>query len=192
MGIFDFLKPKTPEEKRDALFNRLRQEHMVKEKTSQMQSMITSMPHNDSHNDEDPDGIGEFGLVKTNPVPVNGIDNVMAYIDKLRYEYTSQTGSIAYFPVNCIRTMDGDKSKIGSKKPESDLPVGATAASNIKGHIDVYNLYSQGDEKLAKIYINSYSLITSNKIIKGFVHRDSISPIKDAKLLTHAIKYMKP
>ena len=49
MGIFDFLKPKTPEEKRDALFNRLRQEHMVKEKTSQMQSMITSMPHNDSH-----------------------------------------------------------------------------------------------------------------------------------------------
>lgn len=191
MGIFDFFKPKTHEQKLDALFKKLRKEALVKETTSVMQSFIFSSPHNDSFEDEDPNGIGKFGLVKTNPIPVNGIDNVSAYIDKLRYKYTSKTGTVLYYPVTILRTVDSDNTEIGSKKPESDLPSGATSSKNIKGAIDVYNLYSFGGNKNAKLYINSYSLITSNKVPEGFVHRDTIEPIKDGKLTALSIKYLK-
>ena len=132
MGIFDFLKPKTPEEKRDAYFNGLRRKTIVREKKSVMQSIIGDGMFNDFQSDEDPNGIGEFGLTKTNPIPVNGIDNVLAYVDKLRYKYTSKTDSsiVVYHPVSIIRTMETDESKIGSNKPD-DLPAGATQASNI-------------------------------------------------------------
>ena len=182
MGIFDFFKPKTHEQKLDALFKKLRKEALVKETTSVMQSFIFSSPHNDSFEDEDPNGIGEFGLTKTNPIPVNGIDNVPAYIDKLRYKYTSKSGTIVYYPVSILRTSDGDNTEIGSKKPENALISSATSSYNIEGAIDVYNLYSLGGVKNAKIYINSYSLITSNKVPKGFVHRDTIEFLKDGKL----------
>ena len=47
--------------------------------------------HDNSLNDENPKGVGEFGLEKTNPIPVYGIDNLPAYMDKLRYEYTSKS-----------------------------------------------------------------------------------------------------
>ena len=166
MGLFDFLKSKSPEEKKEAKFNEIRLLSTIQEKRSIMQEMIISSEHDDSLLDENPDGIGEFGIEKTNPISVNGIDNIPAYMDKLRYEYTSVSGSgtKTYNPVTFQRTIDSDETPIGSSKPINEPIAASTTAPNIKGHIDVYNLYSFGVEKLAKIYINCYSLKTSNKI----------------------------
>jgi hypothetical protein len=190
MGLFDFLKSKSPEEKKAAKFNEIRLISTIQEKRSIMQEMIISSEHDDSLLDENPGGIGEFGIEKTNPIPVNGIDNIPAYMDKLRYEYTSMSGSgtKTYNPVTSQRTIDSDETPIGSSKPLNETIAASTSAPNIKGHIDVYNLYSFGGEKLAKIYINCYSLKTSNKVPKGFVHRDSTPAIQDGKVLMEFLK----
>ena len=190
MGLFDFLKSKSPEEKKAEKFNKIRQLSIIHEKRSMMQEMIISSEHDDSFLDENPNGIGEFGLDKTNPIPVNGIDNIPAYIDKLRYEYTSVSGSgtKTYNPVTFQRTIDSDESLIGSSKPVNEPIAASTSVPNIKGHIDVYNLYSFGGNKLAKIYINCYSLKTSNKVPNGFVHRDSTPAIQDGKVLMELVK----
>ena len=155
-----------------------------------MQEMIISSEHDDSFLDENPNGIGKFGLNKTNPIPVNGIDNIPAYMDKLRYECTSVSGSgtKTYNPVTFQRTIDSDETLIGSSKPSNEPTAASTSAPNIKGHIDVYNLYSFGGNKLAKIYINCYSLKTSNKVPNGFVHRDSTPAIQDGKVLMEFAK----
>ncbi|MDB3967733.1 hypothetical protein N9392_00290 [Flavobacteriaceae bacterium] len=164
--MFFLKKSKTPEKKISEQPN---------EKTSVMQSMILSSPHDDSMKDENPDGIGEFGLEKTNPIPVNGVDNVDAYMDKIRYGYTSKNGKNTFFyKISHIRTSDSDDTPIGSEKPMIDLVQSSATCNNIKGRIDTYNLYSLKGKKLAKIYINSYSLKTSNKIPKGFISSDNI------------------
>ena len=140
--------------------------------------------------DENPDGEGPFGLTKSNPIPVHGIDNIPAYMDKLRYRYESKSRSDAYSfnPIDFVRTSDSDKSKIGSKKPNAPVFASSTSSPNIKGAIDVYNLYSISGEMLAKIYVNSYSLKTSNKVSDGFFHRDEIPAVRDTKVLTELLK----
>ena len=190
MGLFDFFKSKTPEEKKLEKFLKIRENSKIKEKKSLMQPIIAMAPHDDSLKDENPKGTGEFGLEKTNPVPVYGIDNVPAYMDKLRYEYTSKSGSgtKTYNPVIYVRTSDSDTSAIGSNKPETDPVASSTTSPNISGNIDVYNLYSMGGKKLAKIYVNSYSLRVSDKVPKGFFHRDDTPPMQDAKVLTEFLK----
>ena len=190
MGLFDFLKSKSPEEKKAEKFNKIRELIIIKEKRSIMHDMIISSDHDDSQLDENPNGIGEFGLVKSNPIPVNGIDNIPAYIDKLRYEYTSISGSgtKSYNAITIQRTIDSDETPIGSIKPVDEPIAASTSALNIKGHIDVYNLYSLANKKLAKIYINCYSLKTSDKVPSGFVHRDSIAAIQDTKVLMEFAK----
>ena len=190
MGLFDFFKSKTPEEKKLEKFLKIRENSKIKEKKSLMHPIIAMAPHDDSLKDENPKGTGEFGLEKTNPIPVYGIDNVPAYMDKLRYEYTSKSGSgtITYNPVIYVRTSDSDTSAIGSNKPETDPRASATTSPNISGNIDVYNLYSMGGKKLAKIYVNSYSLRVSDKVPKGFFHRDDTPPMQDAKVITEFLK----
>ena len=190
MGIFDFLKSKTPQEKLSEQRLKIRNKIKINEKTSLMQSLILSSSHDDSMQDESPDGIGEFGLEKTNPIPVNGIDNVNAYMDKIRYEYTSKSGTNTFNQISHVRTSDSDNTQIGSEMPKSDLVQSSTNCDNIEGMIDVYNLYSVGGEKLAKIYVNSYSLKTSNQIPKGFIHRDKTDPVKDSAVLMYMVKNM--
>jgi len=192
MGIFDFFKSKTPEERASEQRLKIRNKIKINEKTSVMQSMILSSPHDDSMQDENPNGIGEFGLEKTNPIPVNGIDNIDAYMDKIRYEYTSKkTGTNTFNKISHVRTSDSDETQIGSEMPKSALEEDSTNSDNIKGTIDVYNLYSIGGEKLAKIYINGYSLKTSNKMPKGFIHRDETDPVKDSAVLSYIMNNMK-
>ena len=190
MALFDIFKRKSQQEKNEIKFNKLRELSKIKEKRSIMHEMIISSEHDNSNLDQNPDGFGEFGLDKTNPIPVNGIDNIPAYIDKLRYEYTSVSGSgtKTYNPVTFQRTIDSDETIIGSSKPLNEPIAASTSSPNIKGHIDVYNLYSFGGNKLAKIYINCYSLITSNKVPNGFVHRDSTPAIQDCKVLMEFVK----
>ena len=190
MGFFDFFKSKTPEEKKIEKFLKIRVNSIIKEKKSWMHSIIVKTTHDNSLKDENPKGKGEFGLAKTNPIPVYGIDNLPAYMDKLRYEYTSKSGSgtKTYNPVIYVRTSDSDTSAIGSNKPETDPVASSTTSPNISGNIDVYNLYSMGGKKLAKIYVNSYSLRVSDKVPKGFFHRDDTPPMQDAKVLTEFLK----
>lgn len=191
MGIFDLFKRKTQAEKNIIFLQKLRKKTIVNETKSLMHSMITSSVHDASCLDQNPNGEGKFGLVKTNPVPVYGIDNIPAYMDKLRYEYISKSGKTTYNHVDFVRTTDADQSNIGSKKPTTDAVASSTSSPNINGVIDVYNIYSIGGEKLAKIYVNCYSLNTSNKIIDGFIHRDKIPAEKDSKVLLEAMKHMK-
>jgi hypothetical protein len=190
MGLFDFLKSKSPEEKKAEKFNKIRMLSIIEEKRSIMQEMIISSEHDETLLDENPNGIGEFGLDKTNPIPINGIDNIPAYMDKLRYEYTSMSGSgtKTYNPVTFQRTIDSDETPIGSSKQLNEPIAASVSVPNIKGHIDVYNLYSFGGNKLAKIYINCYSLKTSNKVPNGFVHRDTTPAIQDGKVLMEFVK----
>lgn len=191
MGIFDLFKRKSQAEKNIVFLQNLRKKIIVNETKSLMHSSIISSEHDDSCLDENPNGEGAFGLVKSNPVPVYGIDNIPAYMDKLRYEYTSKSGSTTYNHVDYLRTSDSDQSNIGSKKPTTEPIASSTSSPNISGHIDVYNIYSIGGEKLAKIYVNCYSLKTSNKIVDGFIHRDKVPAEKDSKVLMEAMKHLK-
>ena len=77
MGLFDFFKSKTPEEKKLEKFLEIRENSKIKEKKSLMHPIIAMAPHDDSLKDENPKGTGEFGLEKTNPVPVYGIENLV-------------------------------------------------------------------------------------------------------------------
>jgi hypothetical protein len=192
MGLFDIFKKKTTAERNIIKLRKLRSKTIVHETESMMQDMIFLSPHDDSFLDENPSGEGPFGLVKTNPVPVHGIDNIPAYMDKLRYKFSAKSGSdiVTYNHLDFQRTTDLDNSEIGSRKPPSNPVASSTSSPNIKGHIDVYNLYTIGGKKKAKIYINSYSLITSNKVPKGFIHRDDTPAEKDTKALVELMKHI--
>ena len=52
----------------------------------------------------------------------------------------------------------------------------------------MYNIFSFDNKKLAMLYINSYSLKTSNKIPEKFFHRDNVPVYKDGKLILAAVK----
>lgn len=190
MGLFNLFKKKTLAEKNAERAKKIRNRIIIHEKHSMMHQMIISVPHDASFKDENPDGEGPFGLTKSNPIPVHGIDNIPANMDKLRYRYESKSRSDAYSfnPIDFVRTSDSDKSKIGSKKPNAPVFASSTSSPNIKGAIDVYNLYSISGEMLAKIYVNSYSLKTSNKVPDGFFHRDEIPAVRDTKVLTELLK----
>lgn len=184
MGLFDFLKPKSSEQRRAEQFELLKSKIVVRERKSLMHDMIIMSPHDDSYKDVHPNGIGSFGLEKSNPIPVYGIDNLPAYMDKLRYKYVSEkSGVTTYNPVSFMRTHDSDETPIGSKKPDASAFEAGTESPNIEGTIDVYNIYSVGNTKLAEIYVNSYSLKTSDIVPDGFHHRDQIPVLQDTRII---------
>jgi len=125
-------------------------------------------------------GFGEFGMVKTNPIPLNGVFEMYTYLPQLRYPYTSKTGFVTYFPVQFERTTDGDNTAIGSSISDFSGGEGGTSAPNIGENIDVYNLYDQSGYKLAKIYLHGYQSYTSSKAPKGFVLASDITDEQDA------------
>ena len=156
MGLFNLFKRKTKAEKNAERAKKIRNRIIIHEKHSVMHQMIISLPHDASFKDENPEGEGPFGLIKSNPIPVHGIDNIPAYI--------------------------------GSNKPNDSVVASSTSSPNIKGPIDVYNLYSINGKMLAKIFVNSYSLKTSNKVPEGFFHRDEIPAVRDTKVLIELLK----
>ena len=162
MGLFDFFKKK--------------------EKKSVMHDMIGSSNPNACKCDEIPQGFGKFGLEKTNPIPIYGIDKIPVYMDQLRYKYTSQKGTIMYYPIQYKRTIDSDTTELGTPISEASDLDGSTSAENIGDYIDVYNIYSfDGNRKLAKIYIHTYHFKTSVKVPEGFVNVSSILAKQDCK-----------
>ena len=180
---------KSNEEKKLAFFNKLRTETAIKLKKSFMNSVIISNGYNELVNEEFVGSKGKFGYDKTNPIPINGLDNLEAYFDKIRYKYASidDINSFSFPSISFQRTDENDVSKIGSSKNEK-VSVKSLSIPDIKGHIDVYNIFSFDNKKLAMLYINSYSLKTSNKIPEKFFHRDNVPVYKDGKLILAAVK----
>lgn len=170
MGILDFL------------FKR-------KEPRSVMHDMIGISNPDACKADEIPKGIGKFGLVKTNPIPVYGIDNVPNYMEQLRYKYTSQKGIVLYYPIQYKRTIDSDNSEEGTSISDSSDTEASTSADNIGDYIDVYNIYSfDGERKLAKFYLHSYHWKTSVKVPEGFVNVSTVPSKQDGNKILELIK----
>ena len=185
-GIF-----KSQKEKRDVFFKNLRAQTLVKEVKSQMNDTILSLTISEVKDGKFVEIKGEFGYDKSNPIPINGIDNYPAYFDKIRYKYASinDKTKFSYPPIVFQRTSEDDVSEIGSlKKDDDSIVVSSTRSPNIKGAIDVYNLFSSGNKKMAKIFVCCYSLNTSNQIPEKFFHRNDVPLLQDGKLLLAPIK----
>ncbi|RLD51189.1 MAG: hypothetical protein DRI94_06690 [Bacteroidetes bacterium] len=90
--------------------------------------------------EEIPEGIGEFGLTATNPVPVKGLVNDRIYLNKLR-------------------TVEGKKVEY--------IRLSSTKTQNIEMPVDIYKISVDGSY-LTKIYISPYHKKTSTKAPKGF------------------------
>lgn len=88
-----------------------------------------------------PGAFGEFGICKTNPVPVNGIPANDRYVNRLR-------------------TLDGSKIKFERQ--------GSMSIDSIEGPIDIYNITDESGRKLPTIYISSYHASTSKLPPTGY------------------------
>jgi len=91
--------------------------------------------------DEIPGGYGEFGLTKTNPVPVKGIISNEIYLKRLR----APEGN----PITWKR-------------------LGSTGAPNIEESIDIYEIKNSYGQVISTIYISPYHKRISNKAPRGF------------------------
>ena len=91
--------------------------------------------------DEMPNGIGEFGLEATNPIPVN----------------TVELGSKKYLAG--LRAPDG--SKVNNRR------IGSQTVDNIDKHIDSYLITHENGDDIATIYISPYQAKNSKKAPKG-------------------------
>lgn len=89
-----------------------------------------------------PNGQGEFGLEKTNPVPTNTAFGSDAYLKRLR-------------------TLDG--------KPIKFSRIGSFGVDLFPGQsIDGYSIESASGQKLSTLWLNMYHKRNSNKAPKGF------------------------
>ena len=141
----------------------------------ELNNAVFGNPNKKYLEDEIENSYGDFGYVKTNPIPINGLAEMYQYLPKLRYLDKSETdGKLVYHPVKFIRTQESDNSKIGSKIFEG--VASATSSPNIGDNIDVFNLYDINNLKIAKIYLHGYQNFTSKKAPKGLYLSDNISP----------------
>lgn len=89
-----------------------------------------------------PSGFGEYGLCKSNPVPVKGIPASEIYLKKLRLE-------------------NGEEIQWHR--------IGSTGAENINGPIDMYSIKTLSGKDVCVIYISPYQSTISQKAPKGFL-----------------------
>lgn len=106
--------------------------------------------------DEMPNGIGEYGLAATNPIPCRRIFGSTAYLGRLR-------------------AADGTKvcyERIGSTQSEiSPQP------------IDMYEISHQAGKKLATLYISPYQKRISGKAPRGFIlAEDSFAQVSPERI----------
>jgi hypothetical protein len=91
--------------------------------------------------DELPDAHGEFGLVKTNPVPINGFTEVYTYLSRLQ-------------------TAEGREIKYER--------LGGVTAANVANTIDKFAIYHTNGNLITHIFLSGYHRKTSNKVPRGF------------------------
>ena len=118
--------------------------------------------------DDIPGSSGEFGLVESNPVPLNNVFASYVWLPLLRYPFKTNTGFTIYLPV--------EHDRIGS------------AGSNFGGSNDIWELFDINGLKLATIYLNGYQSYTSTKAPKGFFLSPYIDKSLDAEEVLEKFK----
>jgi hypothetical protein len=119
--------------------------------------------------DEIPVAYGEFGRCETNPIPVNGILASDVYLESLK-------------------TVDG--SKIKFKRAGSI----ESSVMKMDGLIDIYNIFTEHNKDLGKLYISPYNKRLSRKAPVGFVIEEGVLVNSDDDLqnkVNQAQKYKK-
>ena len=142
MGFFDLFKKK----KERTLYDELMNIPGMKEQ-KELFEIMSKANKSGCTTDEMPEGIGEFGLVPTNPIPVNTVQ-----------------GSILY--LGGLRSIDGKR--VNNKRLRS------LSAENIKKPIDEYLISHQNGKELVIIYISPYQARNSRKAPKGL---NQVSPL---------------
>ena len=135
MGLFDMLKKKKPR----TVYDELMDIPGFKEQ-KELFDVMSKANEGGCTTDEMSEGIGEFGLEPTNPIPVNTIQ-----------------GSILY--LGGLRAMDG--TRVNNKRLRS------LGAQNIQKPIDEYLITHENGNELAIIYISPYQAKNSKKAPKG-------------------------
>jgi hypothetical protein len=135
MGLWDFFNKTKPVQEYDWLSN------TPKELADVLLDEIYSNPQS-CDKDQIHEGIGEFGLEKTNPVPVFGIPEDKVYLSYLR----TKNGEILRY----TRT-------------------GSLQVDNISKLIDEYEIFDKKGDTLAFICISHYHRRTSQKAPEGFI-----------------------
>jgi len=143
MGIFDFFKKKKPKSFMDEIEDISPAAAMM---MKMQQEMWRDNPHGCS-TDEMPNGIGEFGLEVTNPIPVNTVQ-----------------GSILY--LGGLRAPDG--TRVNNER------LGNLTVDNIEKPIDEYLITHENGDNIATIYISPYQAKNSKKAPKGLTQ---VSPL---------------
>ena len=137
MGIFDLFKKKKPK----SFMDEIEDISPVAAEYMKMQQELWRDNSRGCSTDEMPNGIGEFGLEATNPIPVN----------------TVELGSKKYLAG--LRAPDG--SKVNNKR------YGSLTVDNIEKHIDSYLITHENGDDIATIYISPYQAKNSKKAPKG-------------------------
>lgn len=135
MGLFDFLKIKKS--------NQLKEDWTKTFPKEIVEKFLSEIKDNSQacRIDEIPDGIGEFGLEKTNPIPTYGIPSSQEYLHSLR-------------------TINGEVLRYRR--------TGSINVDNINKPVDEYEIFNFQGETIAFIYISPYHWATSSKPPIGF------------------------
>ena len=142
MSIIDIFRKKKPK----SLWDELMDIPEFKAQKKIHDAMSTMNAKDGCTTDEMPNGIGEFGLDPTNPIPVNTIQGNTIYLGGLR-------------------ALDG--SKVNYER------LGSLQVDNIKKPIDKYLITHENGDKLAIIYLSPYQAKNSKKAPKGL---EQVSP----------------
>ena len=142
MGLFDIFKKK----KERTLYDELMDIPGMKEQ-KELFEIMSEANKGGCNTDEMSEGIGEFGLTSTNPIPVNTV-----------------YGSILY--LGGLRALDG--TRVNNKRLRS------LVVENIQKPIDEYLITHENGDELAIIYISPYQARNSRKAPKGL---QQVSPL---------------
>ena len=142
LGIFNLFKRKKPKSVWDAMMD-----IPGFKAQKELHDVMSAMNEGGCTTDEMPNGIGEFGLEPTNPIPVNTVQ-----------------GSILY--LGGLRAPDG--TRVNNKR------LGPLKVENIQKVIDAYLITHQNGDELAIIYISPYQAKNSKKAPKGL---KQVSPL---------------
>jgi hypothetical protein len=135
MGIFDFFNKKPSGESKPSWYSKV-----PKQIADTLWNEIISNPQC-CNSDQINEGMGEFGLENTNPVPVAGIPENEIYL-------------------NSLRNLNGEILRYRR--------TGSTEVANIKKPVDEYEIFNIKGDTVGFIYISPYHLKTSTKAPKGY------------------------
>jgi hypothetical protein len=161
MGIFDFLFGT----KKNKLGSLIPKGQIIPDSSTDLEGVFANLTPSEKNI---PGSSGEFGLVETNPVPLEGVFISYVWIPLLRYRFISDTGFTIYLPVESDRIGSGD--------------------DQFGGPTDSYQLFDIDGKKLAKIYINGYQSFTSVKAPSGFFLSTHIDQSLDAEKVLNNFK----